>query len=217
MDEKQINKLLGVLVEHQSFFSDLPTADAQWVIQNPKGGIALFIEAIQNRKKEVESLLKFIDTVAVAMTTKKFIARDKFVVDTGKKAKVKISFLSNVFKEEFLNKVEDPIGAAILGYHKLLQFSVDTPIIAELGGEGKVETSLTEMFSLMEMQSNGESGKLLTNGYANIFYIRNSAGVLRAVDVDWIVVGWFVSADSVGIPYRWGAGDRVFSRNSLKS
>ena len=59
--------------------------------------------------------------------------------------------------------------------------SVDGPILAELGGEAKAETTLTEVYSLMEAQKNGENGPLLTNGYANIFYVRDVNGALRAV------------------------------------
>jgi hypothetical protein len=92
---------------------------------------------------------------------------------------------------------------------------VDGPIIAELGGEEKSETTLSEMFSLMEKQGKGEDGVLLNNGYANIFYIRDLAGVLRAVGVRWGGGGWGVGADSVGGPDRWDGGYRVFSRNSV--
>ena len=38
----------------------------------------------------------------------------------------------------------------ILNYTDLLKTSVSCPIIAELDGEEKAETSLTEMHSLME-------------------------------------------------------------------
>jgi hypothetical protein len=92
---------------------------------------------------------------------------------------------------------------------------VDGPIINELGGEAKAETTLSEMFSLMEKQKNGESGVLLNNGYANIFYIRDQNGVLRAVGVDWDDGGWYVGAYSVEDPGGWRVGRQVFSRNSV--
>jgi hypothetical protein len=38
-----------------------------------------------------------------------------------------------------------------------------------------------ERFSIMEKQRNGEAGPLLTDGYANIFYIEDVSGDLRAV------------------------------------
>ncbi len=92
--------------------------------------------------------------------------------------------------------------------------SFDGPIIAELGGEAKAETTLTEIYDLMDRQSEGREGVLLNNGWANIFYVKDLAGVLRAVGVRWDDAGWRVFADSVEDPTEWYAGRQVFSRNS---
>jgi hypothetical protein len=90
---------------------------------------------------------------------------------------------------------------------------VDTPIITELGGEKVAETTLTEMFALLQKQANGKKGDLLTSGYANIFYVRDRTGVLRAVGADWYDAGWSVYAFEVSSPHAWRAGFQVFSRN----
>jgi len=163
-------------------------------------------------RTEVESLLEYLGTAIIAATTDKFIAKDKF---TKRSASVKISAVWDNFTTWFLSgdgKTEDPITEQTLRYAKLRQSSMDGPIITEIGGEAKAETNLSEMFSLMEKQKNGESGVLLNNGYANIFYIKDQKGVLRTVGVYWGGGGWDVSADSVGDPSRWVGGDRVFSR-----
>ncbi len=168
--------------------------------------------------KPTPSILELVSTVGVAATTSKLVAKEKFVVNTKRNAPVKISYLGNNFTAWFLNgdgKTKDPISEQTLRYHKLRKSSVDGPIIEELGGEAKAETTLSEMFSLMEKQKHGEDGVLLNNGYANIFYIRDSAVVLRAVDVHWSDVGWDVDANSVENPLRWRGGFRVFSRNSV--
>ena len=164
-----------------------------------------------------QSILEFVGTVVVPATTSKFVAKTRFVVNTERNAPVRISYIGDNFKAWFLNgdgKTEDPESVRTLRYHKLRQSSVDGPIITELGGEAKTETTLSEMFSLMEKQKHGEDGVLLNNGWANIFYIKDSAGVLRAVCVDWGADGWCVGARSVGHPRRWGGGRQVFSRNS---
>ena len=171
-----------------------------------------------SQPKPATSILELVSTVGVAATTSKLVAKEKFVVNTKRNAPVKISYLGDNFTAWFLNgdgKTEDPISEQTLRYHKLRKSSVDGPIIEELGGEAKAETTLSEMFSLMEKQKHGEDGVLLNNGYANIFYIRDNAGVLRAVDVDWFGVGWFVHAISVEFPYGWFDGGQVFSRNSV--
>ena len=168
--------------------------------------------------KPTPSILELVSTVGVAATTSKFVAKDKFVVNTKRNAQVKISAVWDNFTAWFLSgngKTEDPISEQVLRYHKLRQSSVDGPIIDELGGAEKSETTLSEMFSLMEKQGKGEDGVLLNNGYANIFYIRDQNAVLRAVGVYWLDDGWGVDAFSVEGPDRWRDGYQVFSRNSV--
>lgn len=172
----------------------------------------------QTVQRVIETLLDFVGTVSVPATTGKLVAKDRFVVNTKRNAPVKISAVWDNFTTWFLSgkgKTEDPISEQTLRYHKLRQSSVDGPIITELGGEAKAETTLSEMFSLMEKQKNGEDGVLLNNGWANLFYIKDQNGVLRTVRVDWYDGGWYVDAHSVEGPGRWRDGRRVFSRNSV--
>ncbi len=159
------------------------------------------------------SLLDFIGTVTIPAITERFLAREKFVVDTSKKARVKVAYLGSNFKEWFLEKIEEPIAETTLRYAKLLRSEVDAPIRAEIGSEFE-ETALAQIWSLMERQKNGEAGVLLNTGYANIFYVKDVNGVLRAVSVYWSDDGWYVYAYSVTHPHRWHDGSLVFSRNS---
>ena len=159
-------------------------------------------------------LLELAGSVHIPATTERFMAKDRFVLDKSDSAKVKISYLGENFKAWLLDKVEEPFGGSTLQVLKLTQQSLDGPIIAELGGEEKAETTLSEIHALMAKQPNGEQGKLLTNGYANIFYVRDITGVLRAVSVYWYGDGWDVYADSISGPSRWDDGFQVFSRNS---
>ncbi len=182
---------------------------------NPNSGKSVVEVKVSVKTKP--TLLQPVGVVRAAETTGNFVAKEKFVVNTKRNALVKISYLGDNFTAWFLNgdgKTEDPISEQTLRYHKLRQSSVDGPIIAELGGEAKAETTLSEMFSLMEKQKHGEDGVLLNNGWANIFYIKDSAGVLRAVYLDWDDVGWYVRAYSVEHSFRWFVGYQVFSRNS---
>jgi hypothetical protein len=169
----------------------------------------------------LELLLLPLGTVLVSPTTSLFVAKDNFKlkVDGGI-----CSYLGDNLKAWFLKgkgKIEPPFAGSTLQYAKLRKAATDMPqnpgkqaIIPELGGEAKAETTLSEMFSLMEKQKNGEDGVLLNNGYANIFYIRDGALVLRTVVVSWHGEGWSVCADSFEGAYGWGDGDQVFSRNS---
>ena len=160
-----------------------------------------------------ELLLEPVGTIATSATTSNFVVKEKFTVDTSPGAKAKISGTGSNFDAWFGDKVEDPISKQTLRYRKLRQSSVDGPIITELGGEEKAETTLSEMFSLMAKQGNGEDGVLLNNGWGNIFYVRDNAGVLRPVRVNWFDDGWSVFASSVEDPDGWSDGLQVFSRN----
>lgn len=224
--KQQIPVVAARVTEFQEGFELLPTEDAQWVIMNGKDAVALFVDAVINRTKvaaqtTVQAIINILSTIVctftVAPTTEKFVAKDKFKVDTGKKAGVRTSFLGDNFKEWFLNKIEGPFPGSTVNGRKLEKNSVDGPILAELGGSEVAETTLTELYAAMEAQPNGESGDLLNNGWANIFYIRDINGTLRAVDVYWLGDGWFVFAHSVEDPSEWNADRQVFSRNSLVS
>jgi hypothetical protein len=154
--------------------------------------------------------LQPLGTVVVSKT-KKFIVRKNFKVNTSAKAPVKISYVGGYFKKWFLDKIEKPANKASLCYYDLLKLSTDEAIIAELGGEIKVETSLAVVYALMEKQNNGGSGVLLNN---NIFYVRDIDSVIRAVYVDRRDTGWSVCAGSVEVLCHWLVGSRAFSPNS---
>lgn len=161
----------------------------------------------------VKSIIGWFGTTTTKATTEKFVAKEKFRMDSKE---VKFYGIWDNFRDWFISddgKIEDPLGEQTLRYGKLTKNSVDVPIIEELGGEAKAETTLNEFYDLLKKQANGENGVLLTNGYANIFYIRDQNGVLRAVNARWDDDGWAVGAISVESPIEWIADNQVFSRN----
>jgi hypothetical protein len=158
-------------------------------------------------KPATPKLLELVSTVPT-VAAQKFKASDFFTV--GTKNGVRIGYVSDNFKARFGKKVEEDVPAGNVNAHNLLQASLDPPIITELGD--KHETSLSEVSQLMTAQGNGENGTLLTNGYANIFYVRDTEGTLWAVHVSWHSDGWNVYADSVENPGEWNAGIQVLSR-----
>ena len=207
---------LGYTAEHLTMLGQYQYHNLLLLVLEGKAEIKI-LEPIEPAESEpIRPFLEFVSTVTVPERTEKFVTKDRFVRDTGHKAKVKISYLGDNFKAWFLSggsKTEKPRGTSELHVHKLIRSSVDAPIIANFGGEEKSETTLSEMFALMEMQAKGESGVLLTNGYANIFYVRDFSGVLRAVSVRWSDGGWSVNAHGVTYPRAWDDGGQVFSRN----
>jgi hypothetical protein len=160
---------------------------------------------------EPKKLLEFVTTVNVA-ALECFTAMDAFKVDTGPKTAVQIAWIGDNFEQNFLRKTEDACEAAELKVHKLLEQSLDPPIITELADNHEI--TLGQFFSLLQKQGKGEAGPLLVNFYANIAYIRDFNGTLWAVHARWSADrgGWGVVADSVEGPGRWVGGFQVLSR-----
>src|SRR3989339_1386520 len=112
-----------------------------------------------------------------------------------KNSSVRIRYVGDNFRKCFYGKVEEQPNTdeTVLRYHTLNRRSVDGPIIKELGGEDKVKVTLSHVAALMLEQSNGERGALLTNSYADIFYVHDVA-----VNVYWLGFGWGGGAHSGG-------------------
>jgi hypothetical protein len=158
-------------------------------------------------------LIKWLGTTKTSATTEKFVAKDKFCKDSKevKFHEIWINFISWFLADN--SKIKEPISEQELRYGNLTKYSRDGSIINELGGEAKAETTLTELWDQLKKHANGEKNDLLTNRYANIFYIRDTSDALRAVSVIWGDFGWRVVASSVKRPVVWDAGCRVFARN----
>lgn len=158
----------------------------------------------------VKKILTLVTTVKV-VAVERFIASEKFIADKTVDG-VKIAWLGDNIKANFLGKTEETVEAVELKLHKLDQDALDAPIIAELGNAA--ETTLAHFWELLKKQGSGQKGDLLTNGYANIAYIRDENGKLWAVSARWSAGsdGWLVEAVSVEGPSGWGAGRRVVSR-----
>ena len=157
-------------------------------------------------KKVPGRLLKLIGMVTVS-AIKKFVAADNFKIGNAG-----IAHLGNNFKANFLGKVEKSVEGTTLVVSRLEKASFDKDIRSELGSD-KEEVSLYHLFELLNKQSSvGQFGPLLTNGFANIFYIRDTNGTLWAVGVDCAGYGWVDDADSVTDPNGWSDGIQVFSR-----
>ncbi len=210
----------GFIMNTISGFDDKTNGWNKSIVQR-MGGVDI-ADAFLRGEYELKpiALLIMVGTVTIAPTMEAFVTGDKFVINSYTNphptAKVKISSINFNFASLFFGKSEELFTGSELHYQKLTKKSLDAHIIAELGGETKAETTLTEMFYTMEKQPNGEAGALLTNGYANIFYIRDVNGVIYTVYVRQVVGGWSVySTSSFVYKDKWPVSVRVFSRNSV--
>lgn len=172
-------------------------------------GLKRFLRKENSWGAVVSALLDFIETVDLPAIGK-FIVSDHFTVINKE---VKIGYIGDNFENNFVGKVEEAQAKATLCISKLKKDSLDTPIMDELGS--MTETTLANVWQLLKKQANGEKGKLLTNGYANIFYVRDTKGVFWVVFVRWLSGDWSVGARSVGHLVEWGECSQVFSRKRV--
>lgn len=151
-------------------------------------------------------LLKRVKAVRVA-GAKRFVPKDEL-------KSVNVGFTGGNFNNLFLNQVEEDVENATLVVHRLERVSLDAPILTELGD--RAATKLCWLFDLLKKQSKGEKGVLLTNGYANIIYVRDANGMLWAVRAFWNsdCGYWDVYADPVEHSSAWRGGHQVLSRDS---
>lgn len=215
--KQQISVIAARLVEFQEGFKNLSTEDAQWLIMNAKKAVCLFVQAISDhRRAEYEKYPNLLtdDVIffSVGTSSHDFVVKDKFKADVSDSAKVKISFIGADFHKKFFAKTEKPFPGSNLVGRKLKRSSKDCLILEALGGEAKAETSITEIYSMILAQANGASGALFNDGRLNIFYVRDTTDVLRAVYLSWSVGGWDIRLSSVGSSGGWGSGMLIFSR-----
>jgi len=131
-------------------------------------------------------------------------------------------WLGSNFENHFLKgagKIELKVPAATLNAYRLKEASVDGPILTLLGGKDSAKTNIAYMAQLIKTQPQGQEGVLLTNGWANIFYVEDDSGELWAVLCIWDsgTGEWNVNAYPVTAPSWWHAGTRIFSPAVLVS
>lgn len=147
-----------------------------------------------------------LDEVTVPATTEPFTVKQQF----KNSEVVKFATVWDDFRTHFFGKVEQPQPAVTIRKYKLRTFAPDGPIIAELGGPAKVETTLSVAYALIRRQAMGQPGFLQTNGFANIFYVRDVKDVLCAIRVGLAEDGWVVDAIPVDDPLAWNGKHEIF-------
>lgn len=136
-----------------------------------------------------------------------FVAGEHFKEDIAPTAPVKISWLGATFVRRFAVKVETT-DDTFLQTHVLRKPSNAAQILGELGA--RAETRLVDIWCLLKLQENGESGALQTSSDPNIFFVRDGMGDLGVVDALWGGAGWEIGASP--IQRSWATSTHVFSR-----
>lgn len=137
-----------------------------------------------------------------------FLASEHFKEDIAPTAPVKISWLGATFARRFAAKVETTDDTLLQAY--VLKYpSSAAAVLGELGA--RAESKLADVWCLLKLQANGESGELQISSAPNIFFVRDAMGELGVVDALWGGAGWEIGASPVGSRRAWTVGTRVFS------
>lgn len=189
--------------------------------------------------KKPKQLLKLVKIIPIPPIIDRFCAKERFVRNTGWKwgfsldawwgKKIRIGNVSEDFIESFGDKIEYPTNESHDLYcYELCGASSSRDIVAEFGSEKRLETTLFDMFYIMEKQRKGGRGVIRRgNCLSNTFYTRDLNSVLRDVRIGWMESGgwegddyrgWDICVVPIEYPNMWGYSDLVFSRNpALKS
>lgn len=152
----------------------------------------------------------FTETEASPAT---FLTSDYFVTRPG--LWVSSDFVSRI--TQAYPEALVPRGLEGVESFDLTKDSSDRTILAypEMGGEENVRKHAftpDQVAALIDLQLSGQAGKLLTNCYANLFYVVGKGEILFMVHVYWYADNckWNVETWRFGEHGGWGAGDRVF-------
>jgi hypothetical protein len=161
----------------------------------------------------MDPLLRAGDTISIS-ATEAFAVSVNFAPDLRPEARVLIASILSNFGRWFFTAQIDPAPACAVEWLELQRNASNTTILNELGGVSAAETSLATAYALMLRQNAGQPGPLATNGWSNVFYVRDAKGLLRSVNVHWCDGGWSVEAMQVEIITELSIRDRVFRNAS---
>ena len=161
----------------------------------------------------MDSLLRQGDPISVP-AIQRFAVSANFAPDMSPQARIRIASARAVFVRWFFPKNEDAALPVVLEWFELQHNTSNPAILNELGGVANAETSLASAYWLMLQQSEGQSGPLATNGFGNVFYVRDLDGQLRSVNIHWCDGGWSIDAMEIDTITEWPIRDRVFRPHS---
>lgn len=140
--------------------------------------------------------LRHEGTLRFPGTKKPFSVHKHFRINMHPRAHVQISGLNEQFLAWFGDVVEDSVPASELCAHLLQETAKTISIFSAFGGKTKVETTLTEVYFLLEKKPHGELISMLgiSTGTDNLFFIRDRTGNLRTVIARWFFGGWSLAA-----------------------
>ncbi len=133
--------------------------------------------------------------------------RIELVTERKLKKMVKIAAIEDGFKHRFQSFNKDLLPKRVVCGYDLKQEETDLSVMNIIGP--RFLTRMADLWSMLLRQPNGESGELLTNGMANVFYVFDGKEVC-AVILYWTRSGWHLDACATEDKNQWIVGSRIF-------
>lgn len=152
------------------------------------------LDTAESKPVDEGPLLAYESTWSTHWLRESFVADEHLKVNRSSNAMIPIKRLGDNIKLWFAGKVEDPRNEGKLWKTRLQRWAHDKEVFNNLGEE-KVETTLWEMLCFLS--------NVHTKGDWYIFYIRDTQGILRAVDAIWnteVTSGWLIDANEINLP-----------------
>jgi len=204
--KQQLAKVAAIIVEFQEGFELLSTADKQWVIQNGKEAVSVFVKAVANRiqtqkEEKSSSILKLISVgekiMIESLDGKALISKAKNTFKSG---------IDSDFTNWKLNEVSTATSETLLAVYEMVNDAIFVQMFTELNSDlDKLVMTQAQIIRFCEKHST----RLRQEGYATFF--------LTKVKGEYFVGGVRVGAGGLGVSvYRLGYGSVWSASNILR-
>ncbi len=180
------------------------------------GGTAEMLQCAADNPALMKKLVGLFQPTALATTIATFVTATYFI----DRPRLWVSpFFFNRIASSYLEALV-PRGLDGVESFDLTRLKNDSQILTyrEMGGEQRVRQyafTPDQVAALIDLQPNGEAGRLLTNGVPNLFHVVGESKILFVVSVSWGKGRWCVVPWYPGESGRWAADCRVFRNTRI--
>ncbi len=198
-------------------YSELKLGQIEALV-NVLGGMEIVMRLISGVAKAVIQAVKRLKKV----DAKPVSGAKKFVITEERLGQANIGYFGDNFKKYILGCVVEEVGDTKITIHKLDKSATAKQMMDELGADAII--SFAHFLPLIEKQSRGEKGVLLTNLRSIISFIVGKSDEKGKENEEkaWAVRAyfspaygcWHMSADPMDDAGRWNVGGQVLSSDS---
>jgi len=147
-----------------------------------------------------------------------FVTANYFVDRPGLSvARCFTTWVTKAYREALVPRGLDGLGSFCLTEASSDHEVVVSPEMRGLENVRRYASTPDQIANLIDLQPEGVVGRLLINGYVNLFYVVGKSGKLFVVGVIWVAEWreWHIDTWKFGEADRWTAGFRVFRNTQV--